>query len=1066
MNKIMFDISWNRDSGLQRRRACALLLTAGLLLFLGGPFAAQRCVAQSMDDTGDQSIGQQTYQSLDQQTEQMSEQDLGLTPDQDTGLGPDQQTSQQWYQPTDQMQYDQSGQIQNQQPGQMQNQQPGWLQNPQPGQIQNQQPGWLQNQQPGQMQNLPTVSAEQLISIVEQQPLILKRIKFLIVQRSGEQLATISDEMVYERIRQDASLREVITRLLIWSGFGPDLEAINENSPKTENARPPNIATQQIPNLSPRQPEPYQNPDNPQVQQRLSPYRNMPSLSDLYSQFPATRPKLRRFGSDAFHIGNESSQNANKAFQNGNGAFQNGNGAIQNGNGDIQNGSGAIQNGNEANQNGNEAFRVGNENANGRWNPDQLPMDLPAGPDYVVGPGDSLIVNMWGGRSSRISRVIDRQGQIDLPEAGTLMIAGMTIAQAETAIQKALDTQFQGEHVEISLGRLRSVRVYVVGDVQRPGAYDVSSLSTPLSALYAAGGPTSRGSLRILRQYRGKQLVREFDLYDFLLRGVRSNDERLQPGDTVLVPPTGPQVSVEGMVRRPAIYELNGEKGLNQVLDLAGGLEASADVKQIRVERIEAQQSRTMFSLQLPDNPEEMDQKLAAFKPQDGDDVIISQIMPYNEQAVYLAGHVFHPGKYPYRDGMTLNDLLHSYQDVLPEPSDHAELIRLEAPDLRPEAISFNLHDVLIGNDSIPLRPFDLVRIYGRYELDAPNVVINGEVLRPGKYPMSEGMTAADLVRMAGGFRRSAFTNEADLSSYSVQDGQRVQINHTDVAIQKALDGDKNADVALKPGDVVSVRRLDGWQDIGATVTIRGEVEHAGSYGIQEGERLSAVLRRAGGFRADAYPYAAVMERVQVRELNEQARRELIDRVIETPVEVGPGAATTGESAEDVRRTLEAQRQQILTNLRSRRVNGRLVISISPDIDKWANTSADIEMRAGDTLVIPRRPEFVMASGQVYNPVAITYEPGKKLEWYLRKAGGATRSGNKRDIYVLRADGSVVPRESGWIGSDFMNLRMRPGDTIFVPEKVVGGSQAWQKLSATAETLTALMIPLALTGVF
>jgi protein involved in polysaccharide export with SLBB domain len=207
------------------------------------------------------------------------------------------------------------------------------------------------------------------------------------------------------------------------------------------------------------------------------------------------------------------------------------------------------------------------------------------------------------------------------------------------------------------------------------------------------------------------------------------------------------------------------------------------------------------------------------------------------------------------------------------------------------------------------------------------------------------------------------------------------------------------------------------------------------------------------------------MERVQVRELNEQARKELIDRVIETPVEVGPGASTPGESAEDVRRTLEAQRQQILTNLRSRRVNGRLVISISSDIDKWANTSDDIEMRAGDTLVIPRRPEFVMASGQVYNPVAITYEPGRKLGWYLRKAGGATRSGNTRDIYVLRADGSVVPRDRGLIGSDFMSLRMRPGDTIFVPEKVVGASQAWQKISAMAETITALMIPLALTGV-
>src|SRR5208282_3232665 len=178
-----------------------------------------------------------------------------------------------------------------------------------------------------------------------------------------------------------------------------------------------------------------------------------------------------------------------------------------------------------------------------------------------LGPGDSLVINIWGGQSSRLDRPVDRQGQIALPEVGTITIAGLTIAQAQSAIQKALGTEFQNEKVEISLGRVRTVRIYVVGDVQRPGAYDVSSLSTPVNALYAAGGPTDRGSLRTLRQYRGTQLVREIDLYDFLLNGIRSDVDRLQPGDTLLVPPVGPQVSVAGLVRRPAIYELKGEQG-------------------------------------------------------------------------------------------------------------------------------------------------------------------------------------------------------------------------------------------------------------------------------------------------------------------------------------------------------------------------------------------------------------------------------------------------------------------------------------------------------------------------
>jgi protein involved in polysaccharide export with SLBB domain len=741
----------------------------------------------------------------------------------------------------------------------------------------------------------------------------------------------------------------------------------------------------------------------PQEIQAPSPYGNLPSLNDLYTQIPSGGGKLQRFGSDAFIIG------------------------------------------------------TGNAN--------ELPMDLPAGPDYVLGPGDDLIVNMWGGQSNRLSRTIDRQGQIDLPEAGTIMINGMTIAEAQNAIQQALGAQFNNEHVEISLGRLRTVRIYVVGDVQRPGAYDVSSLSTPLSALFAAGGPTSRGSLRILRQYRGDHLVREIDLYDFLLKGVRSDVERLLPGDTLLVPGAGAQVTVEGMVHRPAIYELNGEKTLDQVIDLAGGVSGTASLKQINVARIVAQQRRTMVSLQLPDDPAQVAAKLAGFPVQGGDDVVISQILPYNQDAVYLEGHVYRPGKYPYKDGMTITDLLHSYQDVLPEPSDHAELVRLRAPDFRPETISFNLHDALIGNDSFPLEPFDSIYVFGRYEIDAPMVTIEGEVLRPGPYPMSEGMTVAGLVSMAGGFTRSAFRDEAGLSSYEVQNGQKVLVTHGTVAVEKALEGDKSADVALKPGDVVSIEQLSGWQDIGSSVTISGEVEHAGSYAIQTGERLSSVLKRAGGFRENAYPPAAVLERTQVRSLAEQARQQMIQQVESTPTQVRQGAIPS-QATTDIQQSVEAQRQEILASLRSHPASGRLIINISSDVSRWENTPEDIELRAGDTLLIPKRPSFVVVSGHVYNPAAISYVPGRDLDWYLRKAGGADRYGDKKAIYVLHADGSVVPRGNGWVSSNFMDLRMRPGDTIFVPEKIIGGSTVWQNVAAVAQAMAAAALPIAIAGAY
>ena len=859
------------------------------------------------------------------------------------------------------------------------------------------QPGMSANEQSGNAQatDQTQMSADQIIAILQQQPGLRATVKAMVAQQTGVVPSTISDEALYSNIRQDANLRAQVTTNLNQLGYStnPTPESNAANAAGAAQTRRP-LAT--LPN-------PIVVPDMPQSIQRPSPYADLPSLNDLYTQIPSSGGMLRRFGSDAFILG------------------------------------------------------AGNAN--------ELPMDLPVGPDYVLGAGDNIVVNMWGGRSDRLSLTIDRQGQIALPEAGTITLDGLTIVQAQSAIQKSLSTQFQGEHVEISLGRLRTVRVYVVGDVQRPGPYDVSSLSTPLNALYAAGGPTSRGSLRILRQYRGTQMVRQIDLYDFLLRGVRSNSDRLLPGDTIMVPPVGAQVTVEGMVHRPAIYELNGETTLNQVLDLAGGVLATASLKQINVQRIEAHERRTMFSLQLPGDADAVKKEIAGFQVQGGDDVVISQILPYNQQAVYLEGHIYRPGKYPYRDGMTINDLLKSYQDVMPEPADHAELIRLQPPDFRPETISINLPDVLIGNNAIPLQPFDLVRIFSRYEIDSPRVSIEGDVLRPGSYPMSQGMTVAALVRMAGGFTRSAYRDEADLSSYVVQNGQKVLVSHSSVAVEKALDGDKNSDVALKPGNVVSIRQLAGWQDIGASVTITGEVEHAGSYGIEQGERLSSVLKRAGGFRVDAYPAAAVLERVQVRELGEQARQQMIQRIETTPVDFRPGAMTA-QVATDMQQSLQQQRQQILTTLRSRPASGRMVINISEDISKWENTSADIELRAGDTVFIPKRPNFVMVSGQVYNPIAISYVPGRDVEWYLRKAGGATPSGNKKYIYVLRADGTIVPYGSIWTGNNLMNLRLRPGDSVFVPEKIIGGSEIWKNVIGAAQIMSSIAITGAVTGIF
>jgi protein involved in polysaccharide export with SLBB domain len=733
---------------------------------------------------------------------------------------------------------------------------------------------------------------------------------------------------------------------------------------------------------------------------------NLLALRDLYTQVPEQTSSLRRFGSDAFlHRGMNSSE---------------------------------------------------------------IVTDLPVGQDYILGPGDAVLVSLWGSVSQTLSRVVDHEGRLVLPEAGPVMVSGLSMAQAQALAEQTLKPQFHEVHVQISLARIRTVRIYVVGDVQRPGAYDVSSLSTPMNALYAAGGPTAVGSLRTVRHYRNKELISEIDLYDFLLRGMRGNAELLLPGDTILVPPAGRQVAIAGMVRRPAIYELRGEQNLDDVIALSGGLLVSASTAQIKIDRVHAHAGRVTESISVADSSDVagVRKNLQAYSVEDGDRIMVAPILPYSERAVYVEGHVIRPGKFAYRDEMTLTDVLHSYADLLPEPADRAEIIRLRPPDFRPESIQFNLSEAMIGNTQIRLQPFDTVRVLGRYELDAPNVTIQGEVLRPGSYPLPDKLTAAQLVRLAGGFKRSALLDHADLTSYDIKQGTSVSSHRTTIDIGRAVEAaDSAADVPLKPGDVLTVHQISGWNDIGASVTVNGEVGYPGTYGIQDGERLSSVIKRAGGLRNTAYAPGAVLTRTQVKDFEEKSREELIRQIETTSAATKLSPSLSGSDQSATLQLIVQQQQQVLQRLRTQPANGRLVIKIGSDIAAWENSAADIELRAGDVLNVPKRPGFVLVTGQVYNSAAITYTPGKNAGWYLRRAGGPTEMANKKEVFVIRANGSVVGRDSGqWFAEDVLSTKLDPGDVLVVPQKIIGGSVFWRNLLATAQFMSSFAITAKVAG--
>ncbi|HEY6946132.1 MAG TPA: SLBB domain-containing protein, partial [Candidatus Acidoferrum sp.] len=816
-------------------------------------------------------------------------------------------------------------------------------------------------------------------------------------------------------------------------------------------------------------------------ERRPNPYADVPSLYDLYVQTAPSNRKLERFGLDIFR--------------------------------------------------------------NSAANPDVLPMDLPVGPDYVVGPGDSLSISLWGGVSQRLLRTVDREGRLVLPEAGPLLVSGRTLGDVQQEVQSVLRTQFRDVSADVSLLRLRTVRVYVVGDVTEPGAYDISSLSTPLNALFAAGGVTPRGSLRQIRHYRGKQLIEEVDAYDLLLHGIRGDLKRLENGDSLLVPPLGPVVTVDGMVRRPGLYELRGEKNLEDALDLAGGILPAAALRHIEVQRLVAHEKRTMLSLEIGEtsDPAALRGELEKFAVQDGDEVHIFSIAPYNESAVYLQGHVLRPGRYSYHAGIRLTDIISSYKDLLPEPAGHyAEIIRITPPDFRPVVHGFDLGAALEHPETAPkLEPLDTVRIFGRYDLEpVPEVLVTGEVnapgkyrtsgqqhlrdavyqaggltpeawletaqlframpdgtakafnislrealagealnnilieprdhivihrqpekvspasvyvrgdvARPGRYPLLANMRVSDLLRSAGGLLRSANPGGGDLTHYSVGEAppDHAQMpEEQKVNLAAALQGETAEDVPLQDGDVLTVPQQGTWKDIGASVTVSGEVAKPGVYGIQPGERLSSLLRRAGGLLLTAYPQAAIFTRNSVYELQQKSRQELIQRLEQESTVVRTAVNTTGTEEAALQQSAMEQRQRVLEALRKAPISGRLVIHLRSRQKDFAGSPDDIELRAGDSLEVPKQPGFVLVIGQVYNSNAITYTPGKNAGWYLSRSGGATGLANKGAIFIIRANGSVTSGTSGVWSGGVLSSAVGPGDTVVVPEKVTIGGNAWK----------------------
>jgi len=540
--------------------------------------------------------------------------------------------------------------------------------------------------------------------------------------------------------------------------------------------------------------------------------------------------------------------------------------------------------------------------------------------------------------------------------------------------------------------------------------------------------------------------------------------------------------------------------------------------------------------------------------------VHIFPIASYNEDAVYLQGHVLRPGRYSYKQGMKLTDLIASYADLLPEPAPHyAEIVRLNAPDFHPSVESFDLTSALANPATGPtLKPLDTVRVFGRYDfepppdvwvggevhapgkyrtsgqahlrdaiylaggitpdasldsaqlfrtqadgtmrilsvnlretlagnpvddvllqprdrvlvhrnlakVEAPTVYIEGEVSKPGRYPLTSNMRVEDLVGVAGGLKRSAYTDGADLTRFAAGDASHGANERVEIKLASVLAGDAGEDVTLRNGDVLTIRQIPQWEDLGASVSVRGEVQHPATYGIEPGERLSSVLQRSGGFTAQAYPYGAILVRREVRELQMKSHLELIERLKaeERYLRSLPEADT---EQKNLKLTAVAETQTTLQQLQTTEPIGRVVIHIPSDsngLARLAKSPADVQLRAGDELIIPKKDNYVMIGGQVFNPTAVSYIPGRSAKWYLSQAGGMTQIADKTGAFVIRADGSVLSSKnnSGFWSGNPMSAVLRAGDTIVVPEKAPKiGTRNWSTLLQAAQVASSAALTVA-----
>jgi protein involved in polysaccharide export with SLBB domain len=738
------------------------------------------------------------------------------------------------------------------------------------------------------------------------------------------------------------------------------------------------------------------------------------------------------------------------------------------------------------------------------------PVDqVPVTSNYVVGPGDQLLIRVWGQMNFNAEVTVDREGMVYVPHVGAIHVGGVPYSDLQQQVRNGVGRIYKNFDVSVNLGQLHPIRIFVTGQARYPGSFTVSSLSTLVSAIFATGGPAPQGSLRHILLRRNGTTIANFDMYDLLVSGDKSHDVPLLPGDVIYFPPVGPQVAVYGSVQSPAIYELSGSKEtstLGDVLMDAGGLTNTASLSRASLERIDAEQHPHVEDVAL--NTAGRDTPM-----RDGDIVRVLPISPSFDKTVTVRGNVADPGRFAWHAGMKLSELLPNSESLvtrdywqkrnqlgLPTPlfqPDYAQRFtayrQAQAENQRQYLLSLQrdqekqqqgqtaggatgagaTQDITLPSTD-PNAQTATTSSNNANGSSSNSDIMSPEVQLPGTIPNQlpensqttiprnntiGGGSLADEQRMARTENTSTarYLNDVSLMAPEIDWSYAVIERMDPVSLKTTLipfdlgklvrDHDPSQDLAVEPHDVITVFSqadiLVPESQQTKLIRIEGEVEHAGIYSAEPGETLRHLIERAGGLTPNAYLFGAELTRESTRIVQQQRLDDYVTQLELATDRAGAASAAGAISPTDQTANAAslAATQLLIARLRQLRASGRVVLSLTPDADS-VDSLPNLPLLDGDRFIVPPKPSSVNVVGAVYEQSSFLFDSQRRVFGYLKQAGGANRDADNKHAFVIRADGSVMSRDSAktfW-GNEFDQARVHPGDTIVVPEKTYRGN--------------------------